>query len=104
MTRIARDGGGAPVQSLRPARTEKVTVDGTSRTPSFTPHNTTTVFRVAASVDLYFKIEDSPTAAVTGCPFLPGGAIEYLPVHRGETIAVIADSTSGFATISECQG
>lgn len=102
MTAIGRDAAGNVVSSLRPGRTERVAVGASSASMGTAPGGTTTHLRISANVDIHYKLGSSPTAAATTSPYLAAGAVEYVPIKDGETLAVIQTDTGGFCWVSEC--
>jgi hypothetical protein len=57
--------------------------------------------RLAATAACHYRIGNGTLTAVAADPLLPAGAIEYVMVNPGESIAAIQDSAGGNLTITE---
>lgn len=92
---------GAPDQSVwTPVRSQTVAVGASSAAVTNAFGTGIFVLRIASTAALHYAVGASPTATSSDA-YLPANTVEYIAVRPGQKIAVIQDSSSGNATVTE---
>ena len=87
MTRLARDDGGATIQAVRPATTQKLTVSGSSVASAAVGAR---LIRIVATGDIHYNLNSAADASDV---FLPAGTIEYISTYSADVLHVIGSAS-----------
>jgi hypothetical protein len=98
MSKLAIDANAKPIQVMRPATNQVVSVTATSAQSTAVPVDCR-VIRIVSTVACYYTL-DSATATNQSI-FLPANSLEFLHVYAGDQVAVISDGTDGSMFITE---
>ncbi len=85
---------------------QKINTSSTAATLSTAINNFIETVRIASNVDVWFNQGSSTVTASStndgSSVFLPGGTVEYINPYIATYFSVLANSSSGFFTITEC--
>lgn len=96
MTKLAIDTNAKPMQVVRPATSQNVSISGTAASATAV---TQRVCRLVSTVDCYYSLVGTATTASV---FLPAFAIEYVHTYSGDVFSAITSGSSGSLNITQC--
>ena len=96
MTKLAIDTNAKPMQVVRPATAQNVSISGTAAASSAV---TQRICRLVSTTDCFYSLIGTATTAST---FLPAGYVEFIHTYDGDTISAITSGATGSLNVTEC--